>query len=227
MKILFEELTRISKKFAIALLVMFVIVACSKDDGNNPNPNNPNENIVSGDDWGFLKVGNKWEYEAADIQTGEVRVVTVEILSEEYRQGFRYLVYDYRDSRGNNNNRIGDYFLENDKQMFCNPFIFSVGERWKYELPTVLKNASKGQKWDWTTGNSASPTNKTKIFMEVLSINATVTVLNRTFTDCIQIKETNDFDDYEDIVYIHKKYGVIRAKDNSETFLYRLKSTNF
>jgi hypothetical protein len=63
MKILFEEFARISKKLAIALLVMFVIVACSKDS-NNPNPNGPGEGEVqnTGEDWGWLKVGNEWTY---------------------------------------------------------------------------------------------------------------------------------------------------------------------
>ena len=67
MKILFEEFARISKKLAIALLVMFVIVACSKDSNNpNPNPNTNGEVQNTGEDWAWLKLNNEWTYSCAD-----------------------------------------------------------------------------------------------------------------------------------------------------------------
>ena len=54
MKILVEEFARISKKLAIALLVMFVVVACNKGDKMPPEPQFQSTGFLGGTKWNFI-----------------------------------------------------------------------------------------------------------------------------------------------------------------------------
>ena len=210
------------RKFLILTVIAVLAFACSKDDGNNPN--NPNGHIISGDDWGFLKVGNKWEYEIEikDLftqQVKEVRDGAIEIYSEEYSaKGLHLFNYSVKEGTSNYTSNFvnGDNFLQYE------PFNEQNSWMGAEEFPTVYKNAFKGQKWNYTYDDGD------KSFREVVAINQTVTVPASTFNDVMVIEETLSWWEPEDgpayVWYISKKYGLIMFVDvGGNVFTYRLK----
>ena len=175
-------------------------------------PNMPNElnkpNVLNVDDsnlesWGFLKVGNRWEYEEGVFnENSELEGDKLPIIEEITNIDGEHISY------GNG---------------FWTGYVNDTFWGWNDDFPYVFKDSYVGKKHTMYDGF---------VTLEVLSVNETVDVPGGTFSNCIKTKRFYD-DPYEENIIIYsyysKKYGLIMERyeyKNGRSRIKRLKSYN-
>jgi len=192
------------RKILLIVATFLLVVACSKDDVNEPKE--PKEPKDTHPVFSFLTIGNRWiyiehiqdEYQDVVYTIKRKKVLIDSVNSVIYKH------YHYLDS---DNDGEWTIFVATDS---------TAGVSGQVLLGVLLlENYTVGKQWQ----------NK-----EVVSINETITVKAGTFENCIKIKET--FANAENIWWVRNDIGIIKCEfkyTSEDKYLTarELKSKNF
>jgi len=200
------------RKILLIVATFLLVVACSKDDVNEPKEPKPSLEQIE-KNFPFLKVGHSWTYKYG---SGHKNTYTFnEII---FFRG--YAIYRFE----TDSLRNWYEFLATDSTVLLSAMdnllfkeSYTVGEKW----PNL-----------YTWPLYGTPGTISYITREVVSINETITVEAGTFEDCIKIREII-FDAYDVEIdnrtyWLRNDIGIIKYKfETSGWIFYELKSKNF
>jgi len=202
------------RKILLIVATFLLVVACSKDDVNEPKDGNQLEK-----NFPFLKIGNSWTYNfyEVDLDNGSIDSNTFTLsLNRKDTMSFgydtTYTVYYVTDGL-----KEDIFFIAANDSTLIGGISF-----WKprIEFPDYLKSYTVGQSWGYY------PNPDDYVSKTVISINETVTVEAGTFHNCIKIKRIReDEDPNPSFIWLRNDIGVIKIENNNRTV--ELKSKNF
>jgi len=194
------------RKILLIVATFLLVVACSKDDVNEPKEPKDTHPVFS-----FLTIGNRWiyaRYEISDTYT-EYRTSTIRHKVDTNINSIACVAYYADVLYCDGDIGYGIMFIATDS---------TVWEFYFFDFPLFWKSYTVGQKW-------YNPLDFDILAREVVSINETVTVEAGTFHNCIKIKEIYDCG-REDFFWIRNDVGVIKVV-RYDDFGMELKSKNF